>query len=336
MSVNLKGVTKRFGGTVVVSGITTRIEEGEFFVILGPSGCGKSTLLRLIAGLDHPDDGQIDVGGTELSSPSRHVAPEKRGIGVVFQSYALWPHMSVRDNAAFPAEAAGATRAEARRIAEESLALVDLLPYADRAPAALSGGQRQRVALARCLAGGARTVLMDEPLANLDPHLRDRMETEIQRFHRQSGATTIYITHDQREAMSLADRIAVMWDGAFLQVATPQEIHDRPADEKVARFIGRSAVLPGEVAGGMARIGPLCVPVAATDGPARIVIRPGDIRIGDGVPARLENACYRGGVWEAAARIAGLAEALPISAATPLSDGQDIALTVSGGWALPG
>lgn len=337
MSVSLLGVTKRFAGSAVVKDISARIADGEFFVILGPSGCGKSTLLRLIAGLDRLDDGSIDIDGSVVSAPARHVPPEERSVGLIFQSYALWPHMSVRANVAFPAEAGGATRAQARAIADQSLALVDLLPLADRAPAELSGGQRQRVALARCLAGGARTVLMDEPLANLDPHLRDRMETEIARFHTQSGATTLYITHDQREAMSLADRIAVMWDGAFLQVGTPQDIHDCPANEQVARFIGRSAVVAGQISEGMAEIGPLRVPVPnGATGPARIVVRAGNIRLGDGVPARLEGASYRGGVWEAWARVGGIADPLPVSAATPLRDGEDVPLTVTGGWVLPG
>ncbi|MGI3170730.1 ABC transporter ATP-binding protein [Pseudooceanicola sp. C21-150M6] len=337
MSVSLEGVTKHFAGNAVVHDITAEIGDGEFFVILGPSGCGKSTLLRLIAGLDHLDGGQIGIGGAVLSSPERHVAPEKRSVGLIFQSYALWPHMTVRENVAFPAESAGATRARARQIADDSLAVVDLLPLADRAPADLSGGQRQRVALARCLAGGAGTVLMDEPLANLDPHLRDRMEGEIRSFHRKSGTTTLYITHDQREAMSLADRIAVMWDGAFLQVATPREIHDRPASEQVARFIGRAAVVTGQVTAGVATIGPMRVPVPdAPDGPARVVLRPGNIRLGDGVSAQLTSVCYRGGLWEASAHVAGVEEALPIASPTPLQDGQVIQLTATHGWALPG
>ncbi|GGE53439.1 ABC transporter [Primorskyibacter flagellatus] len=316
--------------------ITARIADGEFFVILGPSGCGKSTLLRLIAGLDRVDSGRIEIGGVEMSAPARHVPPEDRSVGLIFQSYALWPHMNVRDNVAFPAEARGASRSEARAIADQSLSLVDLAPLATRPPAELSGGQRQRVALARCLASGARTVLMDEPLANLDPHLRDRMEGEIARFHKQSGATTLYITHDQREAMSLADRIAVMWDGAFLQTGTPQEIHDRPATEQVAQFIGRAAVVTGHVAGGEADIGPFRLPLPdAPDGPARIVLRPGNIRLGDGVPARIDSATYRGGVWEASAHVAGLDDPLPVSAPNPLRDGDRIALSLTGGWPLP-
>ncbi|WP_372890859.1 ABC transporter ATP-binding protein, partial [Rhodosalinus sp.] len=243
MSVEIDTLHKSFGGRPAVAGVTATLEPGQFFVVLGPSGCGKSTLLRLVAGLERPDAGEIRLDGRSVSSQDHHVPPEGRAVGVVFQSYALWPHMSVRDNVAFPAEAQGIRRGDARARAATHLAAVALEGHAERRPAELSGGQRQRVALARCLAGGARTVLMDEPLANLDPHLRGRMEGEIARFHRETGVTTLYITHDQREAMALADRIAVMWEGRFLQVAPPQEIHDRPATEDVARFIGRAAVL---------------------------------------------------------------------------------------------
>lgn len=335
MSVKLAGVTKRFGGVPVVRDVSVTIERGEFFVVLGPSGCGKSTLLRLIAGLDRLDSGQIAIGGSAVSDAMFHVPPEDRSVGVVFQSYALWPHMTVRQNVAFPAEAKGATKSRARKIANESLDLVDLSQFADRVPAELSGGQRQRVALARCLAGGAQTILMDEPLANLDPHLRDRMEGEIQRFHRRAGVTTLYITHDQREAMALADRIAVMWGGAFLQVASPQDIHDRPSTERVARFIGRAAVLDAQVDGRIAIAGPLKIPVDAQDGPAKVVVRPGDVVPGGHIPARLTNVCYRGGGWEARAQIDGVSEPVPLVSPTRLIDGEQVGVSVTGGWVLP-
>ncbi|MEO0761873.1 MAG: ABC transporter ATP-binding protein, partial [Pseudomonadota bacterium] len=191
MSITLTDVTKRFGAEPAVDGVSAAIEDGDFFVVLGPSGCGKSTLLRLIAGLETLDAGAIALGPDTVAGPGLHVAPEARGIGIVFQSYALWPHMSALDNVAFPVETAGASRAEARGAARGHLATVALEAYAERAPAALSGGQRQRVALARCLAGGARVILMDEPLAILDPHLRTAMEHELARFHAATGATTL-------------------------------------------------------------------------------------------------------------------------------------------------
>ncbi|MBY6114789.1 ABC transporter ATP-binding protein [Mameliella alba] len=336
MSVDLDHVSKGFDGHPVVQDISARLKDEEFFVVLGPSGCGKSTLLRLIAGLEQVDSGEIALDGARVSAPALHVPPEKRSVGVVFQSYALWPHMTVRQNVAFPAEGGTASRAEVQRIADRSLETVDLMRFADRTPAALSGGQRQRVALARCLAGGARTVLMDEPLANLDPHLRGRMETEIHGFHRKAGVTTLYITHDQREAMALADRIAVMWQGRFLQVASPQDIHDRPAVEEVARFIGRAAVLDAQVTNGIATIGPLSAPVAAPDGPARVVLRPGNVVLGPGTPARLESVFYRGGLWEAQARVEGLPEPLPLASTQVLRDGETVSLSLTGAWVLPG
>ena len=245
--ISLHNVTKRFGRTTAVDGVSQDIAPGEFFVVLGPSGCGKSTLLRLIAGLEPIDGGRIALDGTAVADGRFHAAPEARSVAVVFQSYALWPHMSVARNVAFPAESARLSRDAVRRVVDDALAAVSLSDLAERKPAALSGGQQQRVALARCLASQVRTVLMDEPLANLDPHLRSTMETELARVHRASGATTLYITHDQREAMALADRIAVMEAGRFLQVADPVDLYERPDSEAVARFIGRASILDGNV-----------------------------------------------------------------------------------------
>ncbi|MEM9782812.1 MAG: ABC transporter ATP-binding protein [Pseudomonadota bacterium] len=337
MTIEIEGATKRFAGQPAVDGVSVTLADGEFFTVLGPSGCGKSTLLRLVAGLERLDAGTIALDGQRVSATHLHIAPEDRRVGVVFQSYALWPHMNARDNVAFPAEAQGSGRSAARAEAERHLATVDLTGFADRLPAALSGGQRQRVALARCLAGGATTVLMDEPLANLDPHLRHRMESEIARFHREAGVTTLYITHDQREAMALADRVAVMWGGRLLQVASPREIHERPASEQVARFIGRAAVLDATIAHGRADLGPMTAPVAGAgrEGPARVVVRPGDVRLGDGVPALLHAVFYRGGGWEAEAEVEGLAERLPVASARPLKNGETVRITVASGWALP-
>ncbi|WP_428926182.1 ABC transporter ATP-binding protein [Marinibacterium sp. SX1] len=335
MSVQMSGLGKSIRGNRVIDGVDVTLAPGEFFVVLGPSGCGKSTLLRLVAGLETLDRGEIRLDGRPVSGPGLHVPPEARQVGVVFQSYALWPHMDVLGNVAFPAEAAGRSRAEARRGAMAHLDTVDLGALSGRMPAELSGGQRQRVALARCLAGGASTVLMDEPLANLDPHLRGRMETEITRFHREAGGTTMYVTHSQREAMALADRIAVMWGGRFLQVAPPQEIHDRPATEEVARFIGRAALLDAVAGGGQAVAGPVSVACPGREGPVRLVVRPGDVVLGEGLPGRVESAFYRGGGWEALVRVEGLAEPLPVSAAVPLRDGDTLGVRLTRAWALP-
>ena len=336
MSVEISRLVKSIDGNRVIDGIDVTLATGEFFVVLGPSGCGKSTLLRLVAGLETVDQGEIHLDGARVSDPAHHTPPEARKVGVVFQSYALWPHMDVLGNVAFPAEAEGVGRAQARRQALPHLETVALTDYAARKPAELSGGQRQRVALARCLAGGARTVLMDEPLANLDPHLRGRMEGEILRFHRQAGGTTLYVTHSQGEAMALADRIAVMWGGRFLQVADPKEIHDRPATEEVARFIGRAAVLDGQADQGRADVGPFSVPCSGRSGAVRLVVRPGDVELAQGQPARIEAGFYRGGGWEALARVDGLSEPLPIAARHPLRDGDTVPVMVRSAWALPG
>jgi iron(III) transport system ATP-binding protein len=341
MAISLTDIRKSFDGQEAVAGVTVEIEAGEFFVVLGPSGCGKSTLLRLIAGLERPDDGEVRLDGRTVSGPGLHVPPEDRDVGVVFQSYALWPHMDVRDNVAFPIESAGRRRAEARAQAEMHLRTVALTDFAARRPAELSGGQRQRVALARCLAGGAKTILMDEPLANLDPHLRASMEEEIAAFHARAGATTIYITHDQREAMALATRVAVMGRGRFRQVATPEDLHDRPATAEVARFIGRAALLPARHAGGgRALVAGQDIPARAPDGaapgPGTLVVRPGDVRLGSGpLRGRLDRVFYRGGTWEALAAVEGLAEPLPVSSSRRLRQGEVLDLALTGGWILP-
>ena len=343
MSITLRDVRKSFDDKAAVDGITTHVEDGEFFAIVGASGCGKSTLLRLVAGLEHTDAGEIALGDRIVSAPNRHVAPEARGVGFVFQSYALWPHLDVRGNVAFPAEAAGLDRAEAARRADRHLATVALDGFATRKPADLSGGQRQRVALARCLAQGARTILMDEPLANLDPHLRRTMEEELVAFHRASGATTLYITHDQREAMAVADRMAVMADGRFLQIGPPDEVYTRPNSARVARFIGQGAVQPVEVRSGRATLAGHTVAVAGivgTEGARQAMFRPADLEIvapaGDsGLQGRVASALYRGGHWEARVAVPGLEEPFVVHAAAPLRVGEDLGLRPRGGWLLP-
>lgn len=343
MGIVLDDVTKRFGDEVAVESVSFTLEQGDFFAIVGPSGCGKSTLLRLIAGLEAPSEGRISLNGQEVAGPDIFVAPEDRATGFVFQSYALWPHMTVLGNVAFPDEARGATKADAERAARAHLETVALANLADRRPEALSGGQRQRVALARCLAGGARTILMDEPLANLDPHLRAAMERELLEFHRSSGTTTVYITHDQREAMALADRMAVMQNGRFLQVGRPDEIFDRPDTVDVARFIGQGAIQPARLRDGRAVLGEVSVPVRAKDdhgdGPAQILFRPRDVRLAQGgettLPGVVSGSYYRGGAWEAQVKVNGLPEPFEISDRAPLSPGQAVGLELTGGWVIP-
>ncbi len=341
--IALSRLTKRFGGAAAVADVSLAIEAGEFFVVLGPSGCGKSTLLRLIAGLEDADEGEIRLAGRRVAGPGEHVPPEARNVAVVFQSYALWPHMNVRKNVAFPVESTGLPRQEAQRVVDEALRAVALEPFAARRPASLSGGQQQRVALARCLASRAPTVLMDEPLANLDVHLRAAMEEELARVHAASGATTLYITHDQREAMALATRIAVMQAGRILQVDTPEAIYERPACEDVARFIGRSTlceVTVEAVEGDVARvrlageiIAARCRP-GTRPGPAKMMVRPSEVRpAADGPFAAhaVQNA-YRGGGFEQVLDAPGLP---PVAAWGERPASAPVRFAIVGGWVLP-
>lgn len=339
MSITLRNLQKTFVGKPAVDGITIEIGTGEFFAIVGASGCGKSTLLRLIAGLEAADAGEVRLGDRSVAGPGLHMAPEQRGVGFVFQSYALWPHLDVRGNVAFPVEAAGIGRAEAARRADRHLATVALDGFETRKPSDLSGGQRQRVALARCLAQGADIILMDEPLANLDPHLRATMEEELVGFHRASGATTVYITHDQREAMAVADRMAVMAAGRFLQVGTPAEIYERPASAEVARFIGQGAVLPVKVAEGHATLAGHPVALRGMDGTGGLLqalLRPADLAVSDdGLDGRVSAALYRGGQWEAKVEVAGLPQPLVVHLPHPVRAGDTLGLRLLGGWLLP-
>lgn len=344
IGIEVDGIGKDYAGRAAVEDVSFAVAQRELFVIVGESGCGKSTLLRLIAGLDAPDRGAIRLHGDVVSEGATFVAPEDRGTGVVFQSYALWPHMSVRDNVAFPLEATGMSRRAAAQAAQPHLETVSLQDLAARKPEALSGGQRQRVALARCLAGGARTILMDEPLANLDPHLRATMERELLEFHRSSGATTIYITHDQREAMALADRMAVMRAGQFLQVGTPQEIYARPQSRAVAEFIGLGAIVPVQYEDGFAELCGVQFPVEAMPGhragAALALLRPETVRVlsddaRDGIAGTIQHVFYRGGAWEATVSIPGGAT-LTVSHGAALYPGQGVSVGIRGGWILPG
>jgi iron(III) transport system ATP-binding protein len=348
----VRNLTKRFGHTAAVEDVSLEVPKNAFVAIVGESGCGKSTLLRLIAGLEDPDGGTIALDGVPVAGPDNFVPPEQRKVGVVFQSYALWPHLSVAGNVAFPYEAQGMRRAQAQARALDHIRAVGLEPFSDRRPETLSGGQRQRVALARALAGDARTILMDEPLANLDPHLRHAMEIELKAFHRRAGVTTFYITHDQREAMALADVMAVMDAGRILQFGTPEEIYTRPNSEKVARFIGRGAVVAGSVQDGAVQVGGRAIPglksglvsgqisslsdVGPRAGPAKVLIRPNQIAMAeDGMPAHLTSVVYRGGLWEAVAVVEGISEPLMVDLDRPAAAGDLVRLKLVGGWVLP-
>ncbi|MDY0164192.1 MAG: ATP-binding cassette domain-containing protein [Desulfobotulus sp.] len=230
----LKNVEKKLGGIPVLSGVNLEIAAGELLVCVGPSGSGKSTLLRLIAGLDQPDAGSLRLGGEDITRRS----PEKRNVAMVFQSYALYPHMSVEENMAFPLRARGIPKAERKRLVATTAAMLGLSDLLRRKPAALSGGQRQRVAMGRCLVRNPRLFLLDEPLSNLDAALRMQMRIEIRELQRRLGTTMVYVTHDQSEAMTIADRIAVMEAGKIVQIACPKDLYASPVNRFVAGFIG--------------------------------------------------------------------------------------------------
>ncbi|AJY45461.1 hypothetical protein TM49_06745 [Martelella endophytica] len=242
------GVGKRFGETVVLQSIDLAIEPGEVIALLGPSGCGKTTLLRMIAGLSGPTSGRIAIGSDIVADAAsgRQVPPEKRSIGMVFQDYALWPHMTVAGNVAFPLEMKRVPAAERKARVADALSLVGLEAYGERPPATLSGGQQQRVALARAIVSRPSVVLFDEPLSNLDRELREQLVVDIAALIRSLGLTGIYVTHDHAEAFAMADRVAVMANGRLIQVAPPEELVAAPANADVAAFLKLGLLLPSE------------------------------------------------------------------------------------------
>ncbi|WP_141584816.1 ABC transporter ATP-binding protein [Actinomadura sp. WMMA1423] len=232
--LRLDGVTRRFGRTTALSGFDLRIEGGEFIALLGPSGCGKSTALNCLAGLLPLSDGEIRLDGERIDT----LPPERRGFGMVFQNYALFPHLSVRRNVAFGLAVRRVGKAETARRVDEALRTVELTEHADKLPGQLSGGQQQRVAIARAIVLRPRLVLMDEPLSNLDAKLRVQMRTEIRRIHQDLGLATVYVTHDQEEALALADRVVVLRSGKVEQIGTPEEVYTHPVSTYIAGFMG--------------------------------------------------------------------------------------------------
>lgn len=288
VSVGIENVDKAFGVIVALKGVSVGVRPGELFFLLGPSGCGKTTLLRCVAGFYRPDAGRITIGEKDVTA----LPPHRRDTGMMFQSYALWPHMTLEANVAFGLEMRRVPRAEIRKRVGEALDLVHLADRAKSRPNQLSGGQQQRVALARALVIRPRCLLLDEPLSNLDAKLRLEMRMEIRRICKQAGLTAIYVTHDQKEALSVADRLAVMRDGVVEQIGTPEEVYRAPVNRFVAGFIGEGNFITGRIenvgAGGGLRVttplGPLCAErgpdgVAAGDR-VTLCLRPESVRFG--------------------------------------------------------
>jgi iron(III) transport system ATP-binding protein len=273
--VDIDNVSLAYGATTVLRDVSVHIEPGEFFALLGPSGSGKSTLLRLIAGFNQPQSGTLRVDGADITA----IPPWRRDIGMVFQNYALWPHMTVAQNVAFGLEERKLPRADITRRTAAALDLVGLADYGARRPNQLSGGQQQRVAVARTIAIEPKVLLLDEPLSNLDAKLRVHMRTELLALQRKLGITTIFVTHDQEEALSIADRVAVLDAGVIQQVGAPTELYDRPVNRFIANFIGTINLLPGQVDEAAGFRSPLLgdhrIAVAAgIRGPAELAIRP--------------------------------------------------------------
>jgi ABC-type sugar transport system ATPase subunit len=299
-TITIKNLTKRFGKVVAVDNVSLTIEPGAFLTLLGPSGCGKTTLLRCVAGLEDPEGGEIYIGDKLVFSYAKGIAlpPAQRDLGLVFQNYALWPHMTVYKNMAFALEIQKLPKAETEKRVKESLAEVHMEGYEDRYPREMSGGQQQRIALARMLAYRPNVFLMDEPLSNLDARLRMDMRAEIKRLHRVAGATTIYVTHDQVEALTMSSNIAVMKEGVLQQLDTPDRVYHYPANLFVADFIGNPKVnlLDGTVYGyGAVNLGEFRVVADTHNAPEKVVVavRPEDISIStQPVPEAVEFTAY--------------------------------------------
>jgi iron(III) transport system ATP-binding protein len=293
-SVDLRGLTKRYGSNAVVDDVSLTIEHGKLVCLLGPSGCGKTTTLRLIAGFVEPTEGEIRVGDRVVSTPQKTLPPERRNMSMIFQSYALWPHMTVAENIVYGLKLRKVDAATIKKKLDDILATTRLAPLAQRYPGELSGGQQQRVALARALIVEPETLLLDEPLSNLDANLREEMRFEVRRLHDAFRYTTVYVTHDQSEAMTTADLICVMNLGKIEQAGSPEDIYDRPHSEFVARFIGMSNVFKGKALDN-SRIDFAGVPLRVTGDPLQpnamtpVSIRQHQIELLSAEPAAKDN-----------------------------------------------
>ena len=337
----LNRLSKDFGtGKAAVDDVSLTVRDGGFLALLGPSGCGKTTVLRMIAGFEQPTDGAILLGDRVLADAGNMVPPERRNMAMVFQSYALWPHMSVADNAGYPLKVRGITGERYRAKVADALAAVRLEAYADRRPADLSGGQRQRVALARCLVTEPDVVLLDEPLANLHRHLRQEMEETFREFHARSGATMIYVTHDQAEAMALATDVAVMSQGKLLQMAAPAELYARPEGKLVGSLVGQGAILSLPLPPDAPRdldwslLGP-AIDLQGTLSPTGdVLVRPQDvIADGDGVACRVISVLFEGERYSLKLSLPD-GQALRAYSRLPHSVGEMMPVIIRSGWRL--
>jgi len=296
--LQIEGITKKFGPVTAVDRISLEIRDGEFFAILGPSGCGKTTLLRVIAGFETPDEGRVRLAGADITD----LKANRRPVNLMFQSYALFPHMTAFGNVAYGLEMEGLHGAALKARATEALAMVRMSDYAARKPNQLSGGQRQRVALARALVKRPKVLLLDEPLGALDRKLREQMQIELKRLQQDTGIAFVVVTHDQEEALTLADRIALLDRGKIVQLATPRELYDKPVNRFAADFIGLMNFIDGTVARSTFEapgLGRLPAPNGIADGPAALAIRPERVRLteasdGAAIQGQVEGAAFLG------------------------------------------
>ncbi|HWL80010.1 MAG TPA: ABC transporter ATP-binding protein [Roseomonas sp.] len=343
-SIAIEGLIKRFGMVHAVDGVSLDIRAGEFLALLGPSGSGKTTILMSIAGFEYPDEGRILLGGEDIT----WLPPNRRNLGMVFQRYTLFPHMSVLENIAFPLKMRGVGRAEREERARAALRTVRLDQMGERSPAQLSGGQQQRVAIARAIVYRPRVLLMDEPLSALDKNLREEMQIEIKHLQREIGVTVVFVTHDQTEALTMADRVAVLDHGRLQQLGAPRDLYEAPQTEFVAGFIGETNFWPGiaasaagagEAVGVRLEGGGVMPAVAASQlaegGRVRLALRPERLRIlpeGEGVPARVTEAIYAGNATTLMLEAAGgqvLRLRIPAGAGLPEASAGE---TVTLGW----
>jgi len=341
-ALEIRNLSKRYGERVAVDDLSFTVDDGTLTCLVGPSGCGKTTVLRCVAGLLAPDGGRISIGGRVVFSTKPRVAvrAEDRRTGLVFQDYALWPHMNVRQHLRFPMESRGMPRAERGQEVAQLLDLVQLQQYGDSRPSELSGGQQQRVALARALASYPRLLLMDEPMSNLDARLRQQMRGDLVRLLRGSGVATLYVTHDQAEAMSIADQIVVLRDGRLIQQGAPESLYERPADLDVAEFLGIGPgveAIPGDVPGTARLAGRFTVALAAFDTTriARAVVPVSAAHPAGGcteaiehpaLPAVVESSSYEGGAWLMQARVGEGGQVVHFRSDRPLAAGLELPL----------
>ncbi len=311
-SVTIRNVTKSFGSNLILSQFNEKFQDGEFVTLLGPSGCGKTTMLRMIAGFEKPTTGEIFIDDTLVSSDKVFLPPEKRGVGMVFQSYAVWPHMDVFHNVAYPLTIAKVDKASIAKRVAHVLDIVHLTQYAQRYPNQLSGGQQQRVALARALVAEPKLLLLDEPLSNLDAKLRESMRFEIKEIQRNLGITVVYVTHDQTEAMAMSDRVFLINRGVVQQQGSPEEIYRQPVNQFVADFLGKVDFLKGVAENGVIRLNNTDVSLPYTGdkrGNVEVAIRPENITMtkeGSGIQGTIAAGYYLGDASDYRVTVGGI------------------------------